>query len=278
MPTTWEDEVFSDPDGVELDALFEDLHSDDERTQYEAAAGVYWLADLRPERAWSRADDLLVLLGNLPKFGLGDATSGTRDWVARAVGELVAYAPNLFLPEVADRFTANDEATREDATRALAFASGGVYTKTVPSELLEYQSLLGDLLTDPNPAVRANALTTLAGIAGDFPDEIAPLSPDVYPFLDHNEAVSSAALFTKNVGDEHPESVEPLVEQLARTLNRINEDDLLTTKSVLEALLAVTDSYPDAIESEMEEVEQLAHSPHPPASRPASKVLRKLRE
>jgi hypothetical protein len=272
----WEDKVFHDPDGVDVDALFEDLHSDDERTQYEAAAGVYWLASSRPERVRPRADELLALTGDLPDFGLGESSS-TRRWFAEGVAELVGAYPEQFVSPMVEQLASEQETTREDATRVLGFVANLSSTHDIPSQIREHRSEFVDLLDDPNETVRRNSLWTLAGIADEYPEAVNHLVTRVTPFLDQTTPDISAVLFVRRVAEESPEQVEPAVERLVDALSRLDTDDIGTAKTVLETLLTLADEYPEKVTRAEHDAARLARSDDSPVSDPATSLLTMVR-
>ena len=272
----WEDRVFADPDGVDVDALFEDLHSDDERTQYEAAVGVYWLASFRPGRVRPREDELLALVGNLPDFGLGDS-SGTRNWFGEAVAELVNAYPDRLLPPMIERLDADRETTREDAAYVLSVAADRTPSPVLLRNLRNRRSRLVEFLDDSNGAVRTDALWTLAGIADEYPEAVTDLVPRITPFLDRTPPAASAAVLLHRVAVESPEKADSAVEPLVDALGRLDVEDVRTSGRVLEALLALVEAYPARVATAELDAARLARSEYPLVSRPAVELLRELR-
>lgn len=270
----WEDRVFNDPDGVEVDDLFDDLYSDDERTQYEAVVGVYWLAQARPDRVRPRADELLELFGHLPDFSLGDdGGSGTRRWFADGIAELVMAYPEQFLSPILIQLASDDETVREDAARVFRITANKTTSPEVLQQLLKHRSEFTDCLDDPNETVRTNSLWTLAGIADTYPKAVVDLVPRVVSLLDPTSPNIAGVAFVQYVATESPELVEPAVGPLVDAVGRVNTDDIPESRVVLQALLALAETYPEQINRAKHDVAQLADAGPEPVSRPATELL-----
>jgi len=283
----WEDRVFHDPDGVDADALFEDLQSDDQRTQYEAAAGVYWLAHFRPERVSPRAEELLDLLGNLPDFALGSGDprpkeamwgSGTRNWATDAVAELAVAYPEQFVPQIIECLDADSERLREDATLVLGATYGSANAADYFDHLCEHRFVLAELIDDANQTVRNGALSALAGLADEHPEAVIEFVPRVALFLDRSTPDTSAVIFLNRVATELPESVAPAVEPLVETLSRLDSENVQTSMHALEALLALAEEYPEQVSAAESDVARFARTEYESVSQPAIELLRELRE
>lgn len=198
----WEDRVHHDPDGIEVSAIFDDIHGADAHHQYEAVVGLYWLADFRPTRVNSFESDLLGLLGAMPAFGLGDsADSGgttTRDWAAKAVAEYAIAYPQI-IPEIIDRAQSSDRQTREDSRRALGYIGESLYGTTITSSdddttgrtvaehIHDHRSIITDWLHDEGQSTTFTALKLLSGIAPWYCETATTALPIAASLVDNND-------------------------------------------------------------------------------------------
>lgn len=263
----WEDKVLHDPDGVNVAAIFEDVHSDDLHEQYEAATGLYWVGDLRPERLRPRRDELFGLLGDLPDYGLSDNDHfGTRRWVTEAVAEYVSEYPTDVL-DVFDLLDSGDRRTREDALLVLRFCLGARPNKFVEddakraellSPLAERFEQLTVYLDADNPTIQASVLVVLADLAHSRPAEAAGLLDRMCSFLETPSTVRPyAVFFLREVSLAEPETANVVTERLTELLRQLATanplelpaSDLHSLMVTLQALATLAPECPECAKS-----------------------------
>lgn len=259
----WEDRVHQEPDGVEVSAIFDNIHGEDARQQYEAVAGLYWLADLRPSRLTPFESELLGLLGAMPAFGLGDsADSGgttTRDWGAKAVAEYATAYPRI-ISELISRAQSPDSQTREDSLRALGHigellsgipgTSSAVDTtsRAVAEQIHGYRSIIIDWLHNERHATTFTALKLLSGIAPWYCEtatnalpvaELHIVDNDVNAFLSAMSLMRSVALCNDQ---RRAAVVDQLIAGLPKPGSEHREERL---KIALWMLVDIAEQHPD---------------------------------
>ena len=228
----WEDLVLSNPDEVDAGALFDDLDSDDERQQYEAAAGLYWLANTRSERLWLRRDHVVALLGTLPDGGLGDGDgAGTRSWAAQAVGTLADARPAL-LPAVFDQAANADVRTREDAFLALSCSarrSRWQWSESEPPPIVravrDHRETARAGLESDRPVIEAAAWELFATIVPWYDGAACELVTDAVHSLENDDVRWSAGVFLQATALHADAAQDEAVAGLARLLAETDDTD-----------------------------------------------------
>lgn len=256
----WDDRVFRDPDGVDISAIFEDIHGEDARQQYEAVAGLKFLADLRPGRVEPFESDLFGLLGAMPGFGLGDPAessgSTTRDWAAEAVASYARAHPRI-IPELFNLAQSPDRRTREDSRRALCPDAGWLDPDTgassdgnhpplaVAEHIHDHRSIITDWLHDECQSTTSTALRLLAGIAPWYCETATEALPVAASHLEDNDLYRSAVALVGAVALCNDQRRAALVDQLIGALPDPDSGQERRLVFVLGTLVDIAEEHPD---------------------------------
>lgn len=291
--TSWEDEVLHDPDGVYVAAIFDDLQSDDPRIQYEASAGLYWLAHYRPECLQSWENELFDLLGSLQNFGLGsDPVLGTRKWVADAIGQYLREYPHR-LQAVIDLLDTNDPRRRADAVLTLAACLQSRPTKFVDDDETRAELLapladrfdrVADYLDDEYAEIRPSAVLVLAEVTSQRPEKALPLVPRVVFLLEERHVGFQAVLFLREIALTDSETRQEITARLIDVLHDVEPSnlpelpagELETLMATLQALAAITSHHPEHVKPAEGIVREISKTKYRPVRIPAMDVLDNL--
>lgn len=261
MVRVWEDEVYADPDNVDVTALFDDIHCEDDRQQYEAVVGLYWLADLRPTRVEPFENDVVGLLGELPDFGLGIAQDSagftTRSWGTEAVGQFTRSYPHV-VSDLFDRAGNSDRRTRADARNALGHAAGllepasGVSSNendirsAFANRVHDHYSTITDWLHDGCQSTTSTALILLAGIAPWYCEEASDAIPVAVSHLNDSTTQSSAIGLLRSVALCNERRRVEIVAQLVEVLCERDSERPELLAITLDALVEIVEQYPES--------------------------------
>jgi hypothetical protein len=247
--------------------VFEDVHSGEKRREYEGAAGLYWLADVRPTRLLPRWDDLLGLLGSTSDFSIGDSGgSRTRDWVSRAVGNCLRAFPEL-APDVFGLAISGDHRVREDALSALAHSVSGMGSPDgeLPPPLAVRISEQYDWLAEEyrsNTNVASSALVVISGMIPWYYGRGRELTPLVMSRLDHDESGVAEASFLRKAAIRDGELRSDIV---AAFLDHLENADMGEQANILQSLARIVERNPETSELIERELDESTVSDHEPA-------------
>ena len=265
MASDWESEVFRNPDGVDVAALFDDLHGDDASARYEAAAGVYWLAEFRPDQVAARSEELIPLIDGTrgPESGGSDGSG----WVGGALGRIAAAYPDRWLRPLVDLLNADALPTRRAAARALTETA-----RRNPERVAHHFPAVSDLVDDESPDLRREGVRVLTGIRSAHPG-VRRLVPRVVELLRDKAVEREAAVFVYGFADEEPDAVRPEIDRLLDALERSPDRNLAVVRLLLRALALLGAEDPETVRPAAPVAKRLAERDEADISDPARELL-----
>ena len=263
MARDWESAVHHDPHGVDVSKLFRDLHSDGGSAQYEAAAGIYWLARLRPDRVAGRAEELFSSLDGTSDVAIDDGSK----WIGKAFGVLAAEYPDRWLRPLVDLLD-TESPTGRVAARGLVETAN--LNPRVPTA---HSTEIGSLLDESESDRRNAGIAVLRGIASEYPNRVRPFVPRIVYFLDDDATRNRATEFIAILSRSDPTLLRAYIPSLLDHFERAVDDDPFVHPLLIDALASLGSRYPDELNPAIPTARRVADSDDPGPARMARELL-----